>query len=151
VYFHSWTGSGAWTEGPALLGYNRAINREKPDIEKVERELDDPASFRFYVYHGLQKMIAFRQGEEAFNPDREQLVLDAKGGVFALLRRRGSETGRALLCLINLSPCRAVWKAPAQPELLPECTTVNLEAWETLWISFDGAGIVSRFSTVKET
>ena len=149
VYFHSWTGAEAWTEGPALLGYNRAINRAKPDIEKVERELDDPASFRFHVYRGLHKMIAFRQGEDAFDPDREQLVLDAEGGVFALLRRPLSGAGRALMCLVNLSPERAVWKAP--PEFPLECKIVNLEAWETLWISFDGSCVVSRFSTVKET
>jgi sucrose phosphorylase len=35
VYFHSWVGSQAWTEGPKLLGYNRAINREKPPIDQV--------------------------------------------------------------------------------------------------------------------
>ncbi|MDR2144006.1 MAG: sugar phosphorylase, partial [Treponema sp.] len=86
VYFHSWTGSQAWKEGPGLLGYNRAINREKPPVDKVEAELDDPESFRFHVYRGFAKLLSFRQNEEAFDPSYNQIVLDASGAVFALLR-----------------------------------------------------------------
>jgi sucrose phosphorylase len=156
VYFHSWIGSEAWTEGPALLGYNRAVNREKPPAGAVEAELDDPAAFRFHVYRGLQKMLAFRRSEEAFSPDWEQIVLDADGGVFALLRRRTRADGQAdgLLCLINLSPKPAEWRLSLEDArrgyAIPEaCTRAAPGPWESLWLRFAGGMMTARFSTLE--
>jgi len=120
IYFHSWTGSEAWTEGPALLGYNRAINREKPDIGKVMAGLDDPSTFRYHVYHGLQKLIAFRQNESAFSPDATQIILEAEGPVFAV-ERRPANGGSPVLCVENLSSRPAKWR------------DMTLAPWETYW------------------
>jgi sucrose phosphorylase len=134
VYFHSWIGSPAWTEGPELLGYNRAINREKPRIDLVEKELDDPASFRSRVNTGFKKLLEFRQAEEAFNPDSPQEVLDAGGAVFALLRGPDDQ-GRRVLCLQNLggsagtADISAVGEAGLSGDLAP---------WETRWVAFGG-------------
>ncbi|MDR0586540.1 MAG: sugar phosphorylase [Treponema sp.] len=161
VYFHSWTGSPAWKEGPDLLGYNRAINREKPPVDRLEAELDDPASFRFHVYRGFAKLLSFRQNEEAFDPSYDQVVLDASGAVFALLRtwarsEKGSRTGegRSLLCVVNLSPRETEWKlSPEDSRRYPlpaECEKIRLDPWESVWVSFEGGGITSRLSTVKE-
>jgi sucrose phosphorylase len=159
VYFHSWTGSEAWKEGPDVLGYNRAINREKPPVDKVEAELGDPESFRFHVYRGFAKLLSFRQSEEAFDPSYDELVLDASGAVFTLLRTRpdGISPGgehRGVLCVVNLSPKETEWnlspedllKNSAFPKI---CEKIRLEPWESVWVSFKNGKTESRLSTVE--
>jgi sucrose phosphorylase len=91
------------------LGYKRAINRERPPVDRVEAELADPASFRRRVYEGFRKMLAIRGAEPLFDPEAEQRVLDAEGGVFALERRNGR---RRMVCLVNLGGCAARWADP---------------------------------------
>jgi sucrose phosphorylase len=165
VYFHSWIGSEAWKEGPELLGFNRAINREKPPIDRVEKELDNPGSFRSLVYRGFNRLLEFRRHEAAFNPDIPQTVLDAEGAVFALLRGP-DQRGRRVLCAQNLASSPAALKLPPglslPPELCPpalgsaatdsglrppgDCPpgdspgAISLEPWETRWIAFGGGG-----------
>ncbi|GHV86314.1 sucrose phosphorylase [Spirochaetia bacterium] len=146
VYFHSWIGSSAWNEGPGLLGYNRAINREKPAAFEVERELEDPESFRFQVYQGMRRLLLFRQNEAVFHPDAAQRVLAAEGSLFVLLR--GTETeGRWALCLENLGSEAAVWTPPA--EVPAELGPLKLESWETRWLVYDKNGLVKEISTVN--
>jgi sucrose phosphorylase len=147
VYFHSWIGSEAWKEGPGLLGFNRAINRERPPIGGVEKELDDPASFRSHVYRGFNRLLGFRRREAAFNPDVPQQALDAGGAVFALLRGPAPE-GRRVLCVQNLASNPAALDLP--PGLCPPGgplpRTLGLEPWETRWVAF-GAGETRVLST----
>ncbi|MDR0388062.1 MAG: sugar phosphorylase, partial [Treponema sp.] len=146
VYFHSWIGSAAWKEGPELLGYNRAINREKPSLDRVERELDAPGSFRARVYEGFGRFLAFRQAEEVFDPDIPQTVLEAEGPVFALLRGPG-RSGRRALCAENLGPVPAGLNIPAEYGFpAPEGGGISLAPWETRWIAW-GAGDVRDIST----
>ncbi|MDR1306006.1 MAG: sugar phosphorylase [Treponema sp.] len=165
VYFHSWIGSEAWKEGPALLGYNRAINREKPSVDRVEEELDDPRGFRFYVYRGIGELLAFRQKEPAFNPDVPQYVLETGGGsenrgLFVLLRGPSADGGW-VLCLENLCGKKAVWKKPAPGPRsgLPGGVswpfpaareTIALEPWETLWLGTDAGGTENRRLSTAE-
>ena len=100
VYFHSWIGSRAWKEGPSLLGFNRAINREKPAIDRVEQELADPFSFRCHVSRGFRRLLKFRQSEEAFSPESPCRILDSPEHIFALLRGPDAQ-GRGLICIHN--------------------------------------------------
>jgi sucrose phosphorylase len=160
VYFHSWTGSEAWKEGPVLLGYNRAINREKPPVDRVEAELDDPKSFRFHVYRGFSALLAFRRNEEAFGPEYEQIVLDAEGSVFALLRRPPERSrkaaGNSVFCIVNLCPKETEWNLSPEDfekqfRLPDECKKIRLAPWETVWISFRGGRVESRLSTAPFT
>jgi sucrose phosphorylase len=162
VYFHSWTGSEAWTEGPSVLGYNRAINREKPVLDRVEQELKDPRSFRFHVYRGFAELLGFRQEERAFDPLVPQYVFDSpeEGGksIFALIRGPSKE-GRWVLCIENLGGAKALWKAPGERPDLPEpfrrqgivpleWKEIVLEPWECLWLVFSEGALFSRLSTI---
>ncbi|MDR1389714.1 MAG: sugar phosphorylase [Treponema sp.] len=106
VYFHSWIGSEAWTEGPQKLGYNRAINREKPDVSRVEAELACERSFRRLVYNGFQKMLAYRASQELFDPECTQKALDAPAAVFAVERSKGK---KSMICLVNFSRDKTRW------------------------------------------
>jgi sucrose phosphorylase len=144
VYFHSWIGSEAWKEGPEALGYNRAINRERPPADRVEKELDDPRSLRSLIYHGINRLLRFRQSEEAFSPASAQKVLDTGGPVFALLR--GPVGGRRVLCAQNLGsgPAAIQVREPGVP-----LDRIDLKPWETRWIAL-GAGDRREISTVTE-
>jgi sucrose phosphorylase len=144
VYFHSWIGSEAWREGPETLGYNRAINREKPALDKVEGELDTPGSFRALVYQGFSRFLAFRQAEEAFDPGIPQQILDTEGSVFALLRGPDRQ-GRIVLCAENMG------SHPARLNIASEFGaalggSIALAPWETRWIAW-GAGETRDIST----
>ncbi|HQV27489.1 MAG TPA: sugar phosphorylase, partial [Thermoflexales bacterium] len=57
LYFHSLFGSRGWTEGVELLGYNRAVNREKLALSVLDAELADPASLRRRVFDGLSALL----------------------------------------------------------------------------------------------
>ncbi|MDR3147053.1 MAG: sugar phosphorylase [Treponema sp.] len=145
VYFHSWIGSEAWTEGPELLGYNRAVNRERPPIDLVETQLDEAGSLRSLVYKGVNRLLAFRQAEEAFSPTVPQRVLDAGGSVFALLRGPVDGPGgkRWVVCAQNLGG------SPAQVRLAEApLERLDLRPWETRWIAF-GAGEGRELSTAE--
>jgi sucrose phosphorylase len=102
VYFHSWIGSRAWKEGPSLLGAPRAINREKPALNQVERELGDRGSFRSQVNRGFRRLFKFRRQEAAFDPGSPCRILDGPDGVFALIRGP-DDRGRRVICIHNFS------------------------------------------------
>ncbi|MDR1374370.1 MAG: sugar phosphorylase [Treponema sp.] len=151
VYFHSWIGSEAWTEGPALLGYNRAVNRERPPIDRVEGGLEDPASFRSLVYRGFERLLGFRREEESlgrgsgvpgvFDPRSACRVLPGPGAVFALLRGSGD---RRVLCAQNLGP-RPVSFTITEPG--SPAAELSLAPWETRWTAAGGGGAVRILST----
>lgn len=129
VYFHSWIGSRNWKEGPELRGFNRAVNREKPDAAAVEAELSDPATLRARVHAGFRRLLEFRAARPAFAPECGQRILAADGAVFALVRGPDSQ-GRSTLCAQNLGPEAASLEAPDGFGV----RALALEPWETKWI-----------------
>ncbi|MDR1211370.1 MAG: sugar phosphorylase, partial [Spirochaetaceae bacterium] len=140
VYFHSWIGSENWKEGPGLLGYNRAINREKPCINDVERELCESGSFRNLVYNGFQKFLAFRAEERAFDPESPMEVLDSPEPVFAV-RRGPDRNGRRVFCAMNFSGEETRLDLPCPAGHL------SLGPWESLWLASGGPGPDTRLSS----
>jgi len=147
VYFHSWIGSEQWTEGLRLYGYKRAVNREKPPIDRVEAELEDEDSLRAAVYSGFEKMLAFRRNEGPFAPGVPQKILPADGPVFALARGP-DPAGRTVLCLQNFGSRPAGYRivgAPA-PEVLARRGiggAIPLAPHETRWIGYGGGKKIS--------
>jgi sucrose phosphorylase len=141
VYFHSWIGSRAWKEGPSLLGFNRAINREKPALDRVERELDAPLSFRSQVCRGFRRLLQFRQSEEAFSPESPCHILDSPASVFALLRGPDAQ-GRGFIGIHNFGAEAETIKLPALDRKgfgglsFPEEITVKSGGF--LWIALGG-------------
>jgi sucrose phosphorylase len=108
------------------------------------------------------KLLAFRQNEEAFDPSYDQIVLDAEGAVFALLRTRpcsenGSRKreGRGVLCVVNLGPKKTEWKLSPEDSsriVVPkDCENILLDPWESVWVSCRDGGTVSRLSTRDKT
>ncbi|MCL2066992.1 MAG: alpha-amylase family glycosyl hydrolase [Treponema sp.] len=145
VYFHSWIGSRAWKEGPQVLGYNRAINREKPLIDTIEKELmekeltekelTEKDSFRSLVMDGFRKLFNFRSAHEAFNPEAPCRIIDSKAeGIFAV--HRSSANADDVLCVQNFSEVEVRFDP-----VLPPLGVITVAAHGLVWIAFNSGGI----------
>lgn len=100
VYLHSILGTPNWKEGPAVRGYNRAINRRILDIKDVESDLGDPGSRASRCLAAFRSLYGYRGREPALAPGTPSRVLSREGPVFAILR---GGPGRRLLCAVNVS------------------------------------------------
>jgi sucrose phosphorylase len=98
------------------------------------------------VYHGIKRLLAFRQAEEAFSPAAAQQVLDSDGAVFALLRSppAGSAEKRRVLCAQNLGGSPATVRLTGLP-----LDRIDLKPWETRWMAF-GDGDSRELSTAED-
>jgi sucrose phosphorylase len=139
VYFHSWIGSRAWTDGPALAGYKRAINREKPAIEIVEQEIRRPGSFRSLVMRGFHDLFEFRSRYKEFNPHSHCAVLETGAqGVCALIRECPG-AGQKVAAIHNFSSHRESVDIPA-------LGNIQVCAHGVRWIAYDHSGIVRELA-----
>jgi sucrose phosphorylase len=139
VYFHSWIGSEGWKEGPGLLGYNRAINRQKPSVDVVESELGDRDSFRYRVYQGFGELMDFRKTEAAFDPESPCRVPDSEGSIFAL-ERGPDRGGRRILCIQNLGQNKGTVKTD-----IPSLGEIPVEPFQTRWMVVEEGRLVREY------
>ncbi len=138
LYFHSWVGSTNWSEGVALRGYNRAINRKKLPLDDLESELSVEGSLRKTVFDGLERLIRFRSARPAFHPAVSQSVLPTEDPVFALLRGPDA-AGRYVLCASNFSG-----EGKSLRYGFSLCSgELTLSPFGTRWLEFDGDRVVS--------
>lgn len=151
VYVHSLIGSQNWNEGPEGQGHHRAINREKPELDRITKELATEGSRRNRIFNGMRTIIGARRREPCFSPTSSQRILSATSEVFAVVRRvpEGSSCnpGRTVLCLANTAPNDVKYRAagvelpPRMRDLITGRTvspgrngTIALEPYETLWL-----------------
>jgi sucrose phosphorylase len=100
IYFHSVIGSRNWQEGPGILGYNRAINRERPALDALESDLANPDSMRALSLTGLTSLLRERGRRPAFAPASSRTAIGVPGPVFMVERGGGPD---AVLVLVNCS------------------------------------------------
>ena len=102
IYIHSLLGSRNWKEGVALTGKERTINRQKLNLDELEKALHSPGSLRAKVFKGYGKLLVERSKSAAFHPQGAQRILYFGKGIFAVLRI--SPDGRErMLCLHNVT------------------------------------------------
>jgi sucrose phosphorylase len=150
LYFHSLFGSRGWPEGVQETQKYRAVNREKLQRAVLERDLADRASLRSAIFERLSRLLRARSGCACFAPDVPQRVVECLPSAFAILREQ-ADTGRAVLCVHNVTPERASIQlnlkgsALAQAAELRDMITgkalpsgdplaVDLTRYETLWL-----------------
>lgn len=144
VYFHSAIGSRNWADGPALLGYNRAINRERPRLDELEAALDSPASTRALALAGLSSLLRERARRPAFSPTSPRRGYPAQGPVFIVERGTADE---ATLAVVNCSRREAPVSLPSgwagaeafDPVAgvrvpIPAAAAVSLKGYSVLWL-----------------
>jgi sucrose phosphorylase len=147
IYFHSLFGSRGWREGVKATGHNRAINREKCDLQTLERELADRNSRRCQVFARYKQLLQARAAHRAFDPFGEMRVLDVGRSVFAVWRvsARGDQR---VLCLHNVSErAQSVALGGSVDSLSGQLTDLitgqmvdvehlRLVPYQVLWLSF---------------
>ncbi len=101
IYVHSLFGTrnchGFFDE----TGRARSINREKFQLEDLNKELSDPNSLKSRVFDGYKHLLRIRRQQEAFHPTAQQHVLDLGLNVFSILR--SAENGSKLICVTNVT------------------------------------------------
>lgn len=129
VYFHSAVGSRNWLAGPRLLGYNRAINRERPPLDLLEQELARPESLRAMTLAGLASLLRERGKRPAFAPAAPRTIRAVSGPVFMVER---GDPSNAVLVLVNCSREPAAVRLPplwrAQSRAFDPVTGVHHDA-----------------------
>ena len=143
IYVHSLLGSRSWQAGVEQTGRARTINREKFSYPALLNELEQPASRRSQVLHGMRAMLAARAASPAFDPYGEQDVLPCGDAIFSLLRL--SHDGKhQVLCLTNVTdtfqqirhPLSGRWQTlfPGPPLDLDAPTSIPMEPYQVLWL-----------------
>lgn len=97
IYIHSLLGSRNDLKGLDSLGYNRAINREKLDVDALEEQLDDPSSHRSRVLNRFRSLLTIRRTESAFSPNASQRIVKTDSRLITLVR------DEKVLVVINIS------------------------------------------------
>ena len=84
IYFHSLVGSRNYHDGVKHSGINRTINREKYNIDWLEKELNTAGTLAKRMLDSYKRLISIRINEEAFNPFGEFDFYDFDERVFAI-------------------------------------------------------------------
>lgn len=100
VYIHSLLGSVNWQEGVMINGHNRAINRERIDLENLIAQLQDKDSRRNNIFFGMKKMLDVRASQKAFSLKADQKVIHGDNRLFIIQR---SYDGDCVIVIINLT------------------------------------------------
>lgn len=104
IYIHSLLGSHNYQEGVEKLGYNRAINRAKLNLDDINVALDDPTSFRSQVFQKLSQLLKLRVQQSAFHPNAAQVAVDLQNDHVLGILREGIDREQRLLALHNFTP-----------------------------------------------
>lgn len=144
IYFHSLFGSHGWPEGMVETGRARTINRQKLDVEKLERELETAGSLRQLVFSGYRRMLRARAGSPVFHPNGAQEILSLHPAVFAV-RRTALDGNESVLCLQNVSVWVIELQLPAGRSVdlisggrYSGSSQVTLSPYQVMWLRQEG-------------
>jgi glucosylglycerate phosphorylase len=140
IYFHSLFGSRGWIEGVKQTGHNRTINREKCNLDVLQKELADESSLRSKVFSRYRQLLLARRSSSAFHPHGEQKILDVHQSVFAIERISPDRKSRAV-CLHNVSikPVAFSTDYKSATDLLTgqplQVSSITLKPYQVLWMN----------------
>jgi sucrose phosphorylase len=138
IYIQSILGSRNDYAGVEKAGYNRAINRQKYDLDEIETAMSQAGSLRQRIYHRLSKLIALRREHHAFHPNAKAEFTAINGSVLQITRT--AENNQRITGLFNFSdrPQSIYQKFSHARELISECDLtdgeLNLAPWQVMWI-----------------
>ena len=139
IYFHSLFGSRGWIEGVKQTGHNRTINREKCNLDVLQRELADESSLRPKVFSRYRQLLLARRSSSAFHPHGEQKILDYHQSVFAIERISPDRKSRAV-CWHNVSmkPVAFSTDYKSAIDLVTgqplQVSSITLKPYQVLWV-----------------
>ncbi|POT55162.1 sugar phosphorylase [Citrobacter amalonaticus] len=138
IYIQSVLGSRNDYAGVEKLGYNRAINRQKYQLNNIEADLKDVNTLRHHVYHKLSRLIAIRRKNKAFHPDSHFDICSVTPAVMQI--NRETETGESIIALFNISDKNQTISIDIKNgfDLISEVNVageeLTLYPWQVMWI-----------------
>lgn len=138
IYIQSILGSRNDYEGVEKLGYNRAINRKKYQLEAIENELMAEDSLRHQVYQSLSRLVKIRRNNHAFHPESDFTICSITPAVMKIVR--AANTDEKITALFNFSDCIQTVDAGVNSgidlmtETLVSGETLTLQPWQVMWI-----------------
>ena len=99
IYYHSVFGSENDREGALSSGMNRRINRQKIDIEILEKELNDKQNIRSLIYNEFRNLLQVRKEHPCFHPSSKTTYIN-DNNLFIIERMY---EGEKIICLHNFS------------------------------------------------
>ncbi|QCA02982.1 sugar phosphorylase [Pantoea vagans] len=141
IYIQSILGGRNHYDGVRAAGHNRAINRQKYDLQQIEAALAGGDWLRQQVYTRLGQLIQLRRRQPAFHPDNPMTIYDSENAVLVLSRHQ-PESGDGLLCVFNLSGRSVMTQLPVahtlqdvvSGEKIDGTQPVKLDAWQFMWL-----------------
>ncbi|KNH28698.1 alpha-amylase family glycosyl hydrolase [Pantoea vagans] len=141
IYIQSILGGRNHYDGVRAAGHNRAINRQKYDLQQIEGDLAGGNWLRQQVYTRLGQLIQLRRRQPAFHPDNPMTLYESENAVL-VLRRHQPESGDGLLCVFNLSgrsvetqlPVAHALQDVVSGEKIDGTQPVKLDAWQFMWL-----------------
>ena len=141
IYIQSILGGRNHYDGVRAAGHNRAINRQKYDLQQIEADLAGGNWLRQQVYTRLGQLIQLRRRQPAFHPDNPMTLYESENAVL-VLRRHQPESGDGLLCVFNLSgrsvetqlPMAHTLQDVVSGEKIDGTQPVKLDAWQFMWL-----------------
>ncbi len=105
IYFNSLIGAENDLKGLQTKKYNRAINREKFEFNKLTQELTTRGTTKEFVYYHFKNILSKRKKEPAFSPEAKQEIIDVGDSCFGIVRKN-TTTNDTIVALINISAKR---------------------------------------------
>ncbi len=143
IYFHSLVGSRNYHDGVKHTGINRAINREKYNIDWLENELSEQGSLSKTMFDSYKRLISIRINEAAFNPHGAFHFLDLDPRLFAILQV-SVEKEEHILAVHNFSDETVTSVIPDDiglplndlltPYEVDVTRTIELEPYQMMWL-----------------
>jgi sucrose phosphorylase len=138
VYIQSILGSRNDYAGVEKAGYNRAINRQKYELEEIEAAMSVEGGLRQRVYQCLTRLIALRREHHAFHPDAKAEFSALNKSVLQITRV--AENNERLIGLFNFSDIIQIVanKYKDGREIISGCdisgAEITLNPWQVMWI-----------------
>ena len=143
IYFHSLVGTGNYHDGVKHTGNNRAINREKFNIDWLENELKTQGSLAKTMFDSYKRLISIRINEPAFNPYGGFRFFNLDKGLFAM-EQEDLEGKEHIFIVHNFTNTRLSCTIPDEISLplndllspfeSDETRELSLEAYEMMWL-----------------
>ncbi|ELY6078704.1 sugar phosphorylase [Cronobacter sakazakii] len=139
IYIQSILGSRNDEEGVELLGYNRAINRQKYTEAEMNVALQAEGNLRHETWKQLGELISLRRQHAAFHPDSAFAARCINDAVLEIMRV--ADNGATVIALFNLSDTAQVidYDARGCRELITGATinsdSLILAPWKAMWLS----------------
>ena len=141
IYIQSILGGRNHYDGVRAAGHNRAINRQKYDLQQIEAALAGGDWLRQQIYTRLSQLIQLRRRQPAFHPDNPMTIYDSENALLVLSRHQ-PERGDGLLCVFNLSgrsvetrlPVAQTLQDVVSGEKIDGTQPVKLDAWQFMWL-----------------